>query len=122
MFSRQRWLCIVAASLVAGTVVLTAQHFQEPQSKVLVRAGLYDRAEELAQAELDRLRTSDGDDAPSVLVASDNLLQASILNGHAATERALELAERTVRVKRARHVRGTELIPSLLNLADVLTA
>lgn len=89
----------------------------------LLAAGLYDRAESVASTEIDAMRASRGDDSLELAMASDILVRALILNGHATQERTLTLARRTLDIKE-RYL-GTEdprLVPSLLNLGDAFAA
>jgi CHAT domain-containing protein/tetratricopeptide (TPR) repeat protein len=93
-----------------------------PTAGDLITAGLYERAEVTARAAVDSLRASNGDNALQVAVASDVLVGALILNGRATDDQTLALATQTLRIKEVNF--GPEdpaLVPSLLNLGDVLS-
>ena len=120
----------IASILCAGLVVVmtVAPNGQErPETAVrdvdtLIASGLYQDAEAAARAEVDR-RGSQGDDSLSLANCSDALLRALILNGRATDKHALELAERTLRIKEAKlGAEHADLVSSLLNLGDVLIA
>jgi CHAT domain-containing protein/tetratricopeptide (TPR) repeat protein len=84
---------------------------------------MFDRAEATARTLVDDARTLSGDGSLAVATASDVLVDALVLNGRAASEDTLALAERALQIKEATLGREhSELIPSLLNLGDVLTA
>lgn len=89
----------------------------------LIRAGRFEQAESAARAHVDAVRAATHDDAVQVAAANDTLLEALILNGHAASSEVLQLATRTLHAKESRL--GTDhrdLVPSLLNLGDALIA
>ncbi len=91
--------------------------------RALLAAGLYEHAETSARNRVDRLRGSLGDEAPEVAAASDDLVRALILNGRGTDAQTLELAKRTLRTKEAAlGAEHRDLVPSLLNLGDVLLA
>ena len=87
------------------------------------RRGCSSRPRPAARADVDALRASHGDDSLEVATASDILVRALVLNGRAARDETLALARKTLRIKES-HI-GTErveLVPTLLNLCDVLIA
>ena len=115
------------ALLIVASVVLSggqqSERAGQPDANALLEAGLFGQGEARARADVDALRASYGDDSQEVATASDVLVRALVLNGRAAREDTLTLARQTLRIKEA-HV-GTErieLVPSLLNLCDVLSA
>lgn len=92
-------------------------------AETLIRAGLYEQAEAVGRAQVEKVRAATGDDALQVATAADVLIGALILNGRAANAETLALAARSLRAKEVKL--GTEhpdLVPSLLNLGDALTA
>jgi CHAT domain-containing protein/tetratricopeptide (TPR) repeat protein len=94
-----------------------------PDARVLLAAGLYEQAEVTARYHVDALRAAHGEDDLQVAGASDVLVCALVLNGRAASEQTLILARRTLRIKETRlGVEHADLVPSLLNLGDVLVA
>jgi CHAT domain-containing protein/tetratricopeptide (TPR) repeat protein len=89
----------------------------------LLVAGQFDQAEARARADVDTLRASQGDDTLEVATALDGLVRALVLNGRAAQDQTLVLAKKALRIKEAHYgTERVELVPSLLNLSDVLTA
>jgi len=89
----------------------------------LLAEGLYDRAEAVARDDVARLRVADGDESLEVALASDILVRAAILNGHATQNDTLTFARNALRIKET-HLGADhpQLAPSLANLGDVLTA
>ena len=113
----------VAAVILAGAIGLSAPQEPGPDVRALLAAGLYEQAETAARNRVDRLRGSLGDEAPEVAAASDDLVRALILNGRGTDAQTLELAKRTLRTKEASlGAEHRDLVPSLLNLGDVLLA
>ena len=91
--------------------------------RVLLASGGYEQAERAARRDVEKLRASHGDDAPEVTTVSDVLVRALILNGRASADQTLALARRTLATKEAHlGAEHPELVPSLLNLGDVLVA
>ena len=89
----------------------------------LLVAGLFDQGEARARADVDTLRASPGDNTLEMATASDVLVRALVLNGRAAHDETLALATSALRIKEAFYgTERAELVPSLLNLCDVLTA
>ena len=85
--------------------------------------GCLTKARREARADVDTLRASQGDNTLEVATASDVLVRALVLNGRAAHDETLALARRALRIKEALYgTERVELVPSLLNLCDVLTA
>ena len=88
----------------------------------LLAAGLYERGEAAARADVDRLGGSGGNIRTLELAnAADVLVRALILNGRGAQANTLTLARQTLRMREA--LLGTEhpdLLPTLLNLGDAL--
>ena len=89
----------------------------------LLAAGMYKQAEITARSEVGWLRVTHGNDSLEVATASDLLVGALILNGRAAHDESMAAARQTLRVKEM-HLSAADpaLVPSLLNLGDVLTA
>jgi len=89
----------------------------------LLAEGLYDRAEAVARDDVARLRVADGDESIEVALASDHLVRAAILNGHATQNETLTFARNALRIKEA-HLGAdhSQFVTSLVNLGDVLTA
>lgn len=116
-----------AGVLAALTVVHSAgqEHPQDvlPEVRVLLAAGLYDQAESAARNAVAKLRATLGDDTLQVATASDVLVRALILNGRTSHDQTFEVARQTLRIKEARlGAEHPDLVTSLLNLGDVLTA
>ena len=115
------------AVLIALCVTLPLAQDREsvgpPDARVLLAAGLYEQAEVTARYHVDALRAAHGEDDLQVASASDVLVRALVLNGRSASEQTLVLARRTLRIKETRlGVEHADLVPSLLNLGDVLVA
>ena len=97
--------------------------YEAQQTQELIERGLYDQAEAVAQTYLRDLGLTQGSDSLDVAVATDLLVRASVLNGKAAAHHTRSLAEGAVRSKQSAFGPAhPELVPSLLNLADVLVA
>ena len=97
--------------------------FLHADADALLVAGLFDQGEARARADVDTLRASQGDNTLEVATASDVLVRALVLNGRAAHDETLALAKRALRIKEAHYgTERVELVPSLLNLCDVLIA
>src|SRR5262245_55060438 len=95
----------------------------ETTIQALFDQGLYDRAEGLARAEFERLGRLHGRDARQLLIWSDMLVRALLLNGRGALPSTRALAEHVVEGKLA--LASSErccLARSQVNLADALGA
>ena len=69
------------------------------------------------------MRSARGDEAEEVAAAADTLVSALIFNGRAASAPTLQLAERTLQGRETRlGAVHAALLPSLLNLGEVLIA
>jgi CHAT domain-containing protein/tetratricopeptide (TPR) repeat protein len=92
-------------------------------AEALIAAGRFDEAETVARAGVDAARAAHGDSAVQLASAFDVLVRALVLNGRAASEETLGLAQRTLRMKEAHFGSDQpEIVPSLLNLSDALAA
>jgi CHAT domain-containing protein/tetratricopeptide (TPR) repeat protein len=115
-------ICLLAVRLNAAE---GRQHSapEAQQVRDLIERGLYDQAEATARVHLRSATLAQGVDSIDASAAADLVVRASVLNGKAATEPTRALAESTLRRKRATlGIAHPELVPSLLNLADVLVA
>ena len=92
-------------------------------AQALLDAGLFERAEAAARVAVENSRVSSADENLELATASDVLVRALVLNGRAANADTLALAQRTLRIKETTLGSGhAALVPSLLNLGDVLIA
>lgn len=117
--------CAVALASALVALPTGQEHAQEvpPDVPALLAAGLYEQAEAAARDGLNRMRGSFGIDSLELATASDDLVRSLILNGRATEEATIALAKGTLEVKEARLGSSHhDLVPSLLNLSDVLAA
>jgi CHAT domain-containing protein/tetratricopeptide (TPR) repeat protein len=115
------------ALLIVASVVLSggqqSERAGQPDANALLEAGLFEQGEARARMDVDALRASYGDDSLQVATASDILVRALFLNGRAARDETLTLAKKTLRIKESHlGTESVELVPTLLNLCDVLIA
>ena len=118
-----RYTALLIVASVALAVGQQRERVVPTDVGALLEAGLFEQGEARARTDVDALRASYGDDSLEVANASDTLVRALVLNGRAARDETLTLARKTLRIKES-HL-GTErveLVPSLLNLCDVLIA
>ena len=119
---------ILYAALLAGLAIAPSDCRRRSPEEVagvqlLIAAGRFDDAEAAAREAVEGLRAARAEDAREVANASDALVRALIFNGRGASEEAITLAERTLRAKEADFgSERRELLPSILNLSEVLTA
>lgn len=91
----------------------------------LIDAGRYQQAEEAARAEVARLRASTREPTHDLGVAEaeDRLVRSLVVNGRAPSTATVELAWSVLHAKESRiGVDHPGLVPTLLNLGNVLTA
>jgi CHAT domain-containing protein/tetratricopeptide (TPR) repeat protein len=115
----------LAVVLFIGTTALAWQEKPSPDRsqdvRLLLTEGLYTRAEAEARSQVAQRRTQFGEDSLEACAASDLLVRALTLNGHATSDETLALARDTLRFKEAKlGSTHQDLIESLLNLGDVL--
>jgi CHAT domain-containing protein/Tfp pilus assembly protein PilF len=118
-----RYTALLTVASVALSIGQERERVAPTDADALLVAGLFEQGEARARADVDSLRASHGDDTLEVAAASDVLVRALVLNGRAAHDETLALAKRSVRIKEAHYgTERVELVPSLLNLCDVLSA
>ena len=118
-----RYTALLTVASVALSVGQERERVVPADADALLVAGLFDQGEARARADVDTLRASQGDNTREVATASDVLVRALVLNGRAAHDETLALAKSALRIKEALYgTERVELVPSLLNLSDVLTA
>ncbi len=89
----------------------------------LLASGRYDEAEATALTAAELVRVRAGDNSVDMAGAMDTVVRAKVLNGRAANPEALTLAQVALRTKESRlGIEHPDLVPSLLNLGDVLVA
>jgi CHAT domain-containing protein len=91
-------------------------------AQALLAAGQYEQAETAARADVDRLRALPSENgALLVATATDVLVRALLLNGRGARDDTLTLARQSLNTKDTQlGPEHADLVPSLLNLGDVL--
>jgi CHAT domain-containing protein/tetratricopeptide (TPR) repeat protein len=111
---------LLLTTLVASAAIATTQELA-PDPRRLLEQGAFEQAERAARHQVDAARRRHGDHAVDVAVASDALITALLLNGKGAAASTREMAEQALHDKEA-HWGPThaDLLPSLLNLGDVL--
>ncbi len=118
-----RYTALLTVASVALSVGQERERVVPADADALLVAGLFDQGEAKARADVDTLRAAHADNTREVATASDVLVRALVLNGRAAHDETLALATSALRIKEALYgTEGVELVPSLLNLCDVLTA
>ena len=109
--------------ILAGAIGLSAPQEPGPDVRALLAAGLYEHAETAARNRVDKPPSSLGEGAFRGGGMSDDPTRALILNGRGTDPQTLALAKRTLRTKEAAlRAEHRDLLPSLLNLGDVLLA
>ena len=110
---------MVMTSLLSGCA--RSQDISESAIQALLDSGMYERAEELAHLQSERLIRRHGADSTEVLLWSDMLLKAALLNGKGALPSTRALAERVVERKQSLPVDARCcFVRSQINLADAL--
>src|SRR5262245_8947843 len=121
-----RPLCLATifiAASISTAEVSAPMGLQPPDARALLAAGLYEQAEAAARADVTGRRPIAAEDTPETDAVSDLLVSILVLNGRGASDEALTLAQRALRSKEARPAGASaDLVPSLVNLADVLHA
>ena len=122
------WASITCPAAIAIAIavapVLTSDYpaiarDRQPAADLLI----YDRAEQQARARVDRARRMSGEMSLDATAAADEVVRALLMNGRGWSSETRRLSEETVRIKEGLlGPNHADLVPSLINLGDVLTA